>query len=182
MRKFIDIVETRQEYHSDHHAPGAEDGAALYDLTQNDIYPDDVYSANGLREYGRDAPGAYATCMAYRGRPNKFINVYRAVPKEVKGSKLNPGDWVTLERQYAKEHGFSNLGNDYKIIKALVCARDLYSEGNSLDEWGYDPQPLVPREQEDALRVGMGMISKTEARRLHAERYLAKKADNATDT
>jgi GNAT superfamily N-acetyltransferase len=52
--------------------------------------------------------------------------------------KINPGDWVTLSRSYAKEHGEGNLNNKYKILTKTVPASTLYSDGNSIHEWGYD--------------------------------------------
>lgn len=51
--------------------------------------------------------------------------------------KINDGDWVTIDREYAKEHGENNLNNKYKIISKTVKAKNLYSEGNSIYEWGY---------------------------------------------
>jgi len=51
---------------------------------------------------------------------------------------INNGDWVTIVRNYAKEHGQSNLNNNYKIISKTVRASQLYTDGNSLFEWGYN--------------------------------------------
>ena len=56
---------------------------------------------------------------------------------------INPGDWITITKQYAVEHGKGNLNNKYKILSKTVYARDLYSDGNSIHEYGYDPQPRV---------------------------------------
>lgn len=52
--------------------------------------------------------------------------------------KINPGDWVTINRSYAKEHGDSNL-KGYKIISKVATAKELFTDGNSIHEWGYDP-------------------------------------------
>ena len=52
---------------------------------------------------------------------------------------INAGDWVTIVRDYAKEHGQYNLGNKFKIISKTVPAKTLYSEGNDIFEWGYQP-------------------------------------------
>ncbi len=35
-----------------------------------------------------------------------------------------------------------NLNGKFKIIKQKVHARDLFTAGDSVLEWGYDPQPL----------------------------------------
>jgi hypothetical protein len=52
---------------------------------------------------------------------------------------INPGDWVAINREYAVNHGKSNLNNKYKILTKTVKAKDLYTEGY-IEEWGYDPQ------------------------------------------
>lgn len=54
-------------------------------------------------------------------------------------ASINPGDWVTISRQYAKEHGEGALNGDYKIISKKVKAKDIYTNGDSIFEWGYDP-------------------------------------------
>ena len=51
--------------------------------------------------------------------------------------KINNGDWVTISLNYAKEHGMSNLNGRYKIITKTVRAKDLYTDGNDVLEWGY---------------------------------------------
>lgn len=55
------------------------------------------------------------------------------------GHGIEPGDWVTISRPYAKEHGDYNLNRKYKIVSKMVRARDLYTDGNSIHEWGYNP-------------------------------------------
>jgi hypothetical protein len=62
----------------------------------------------------------------------------RGEPK-VERPKINPGDWVTLSRAYAVEHGRDNLGNRYRILSKTVRARDLYTDCDSILEWGWDP-------------------------------------------
>lgn len=52
--------------------------------------------------------------------------------------KINNGDWVTISRKYAKIHGEDNLKNDYYIISKTVKASQLYTDGNSIYEWGYN--------------------------------------------
>lgn len=53
--------------------------------------------------------------------------------------KINPGDWVAINREYAVNHGKSNLNNKYKILTKTVRAKDLYTY-EYIEEWGYDPQ------------------------------------------
>ena len=49
---------------------------------------------------------------------------------------INNNDWVTIDRNYAKEHGNSNL-NKFKIVSKTVRARQLFTDGNDIFEWGY---------------------------------------------
>jgi hypothetical protein len=51
---------------------------------------------------------------------------------------INHGDWVALDKKYAKEHGESALGGDYKILSKKVPARQLFTNGDSIREWGWD--------------------------------------------
>ena len=54
--------------------------------------------------------------------------------------EINPGDWVTPSRIYAVEHGESIHGKgNYRILTKTVEAKDLYTDGDSLQEFGYDP-------------------------------------------
>lgn len=67
---------------------------------------------------------------------NKMIN--ELTTKKEKPLKINNGDWVTTSLLYAKQHGQSNLNNNYKIITKTVKASQLYTDGNSIFEWGYN--------------------------------------------
>jgi hypothetical protein len=51
---------------------------------------------------------------------------------------INHGDWVALDKKYAKEHGKSALGGNYKILSKKVPARQLFTNGDSIREWGWD--------------------------------------------
>ncbi len=57
--------------------------------------------------------------------------------------KISAGDWVTICRQYAVDHGRGALNGKFKILTKQVHARDLWTDGNSPHEWGYDPQAAV---------------------------------------
>ena len=66
----------------------------------------------------------------------------RKLPDEpVEGiNAINAGDWVTLTRDYAKEHGESALRGKYKIISKKVKAKDIWTNADSIHEFGYQPQ------------------------------------------
>lgn len=122
-------------------------GSPLYDVTENGIYPEDVYSANGLRYYGTGEDvmdrEAYRLITYAEGRPGAITKIYRAVEKTDK-QKIVPGDWVTTVRAYAKEHGEGTLKGDYKIISKTVSAGDIFTSGDSWLEYGYHPQKAIP--------------------------------------
>lgn len=54
--------------------------------------------------------------------------------------EINPGDWVTPSLQYAKDHGENALNGSYVIKRKRAKAKDLFTDGNSIHEWGYDPE------------------------------------------
>ena len=144
----------KKDYMGGHEAPMAEDiNAPIWDLTGkytgNKLYPKDIYSSDASRLYssGMDYdPQAISILQSVKNRPNARVTIYRAVSKDVKG-EINAGDWVTLTREYAKDHGESNLGGNYKIVKREVHARDIFTDANSIQEFGYDPQPrLAPKD------------------------------------
>lgn len=144
----VSFVDSTIDRGGAHTPAGPTSGSPAYDVALNGTYPEDFYGANGLRYYGTgyDAMDrqAYDKIRRMEGRPNAPVEVYRAVEKG--GPKtISPGDWVTTVRDYAKDHGESALNGDYKIIKALVNARDIYTAGDSMLEWGYHPQPRMPQ-------------------------------------
>ena len=137
------LAESDPDYKGDHQAP-YKDGSSrpMHDLTG--IYPDDFYSSNGFRYYADTGSSydreSYDLVVRAKYHPGKQIRVYRAIPKSAT-ARINERDWVTINRAYAKDHGESALNGDYRIISKLVSARDLWTDGNSIHEWGYDPQP-----------------------------------------
>jgi hypothetical protein len=137
------VVAEVEDYRGQHRAPMNREGTApLWRLT--DIYPDDVYSINAVRYYGDRTPCdpvSVRIVQAARDKPDMPVKIYRAVPiAEGVDAAINPGDWVTICRPYAVQHGRSWLYGTYKIVSMTVRARDLFTDGNSIHEWGYDPQ------------------------------------------
>ena len=127
-----------------HRAPGKE-GARADDLTMNGVYPADVYTRPDWYESGEGLQEMHKI-MRLRGRPDGFAWIFRAVPSDIAGplegrvSRLiTPGDWVTTNKKYAQEHGDSALNGEYVVVARRVRARDIYTEGNSIFEWGYNP-------------------------------------------
>ena len=136
------VNEDAEDYMGSHKAPDKTRGAPLHDLTQ--IYPDDIYSDKAGRYYG-DMGGdandmvSVRLMQTYRNKPNTMVKIYRAVPIDKKEISINAGDWVTLNKNYAIQHGGSTLYGKYKIVSKIVPVRTLYTDANSIHEFGYDP-------------------------------------------
>ena len=130
------------------HTPNPE-GARLDDMTGGgEVFPDDIYSSQGLRYYGNPNNTydreSFEIIQNVRGDPEAEVMIYRAVPDEDNIDTINSGDFVTLSREYAEMHGASGYGVDGqeagKILSQKVKVKDLFSEGNDLNEFGYFPQ------------------------------------------
>jgi hypothetical protein len=135
------------EYAGTHQAPSMDYGTTIDDLAQ--MYPEDIYSPQGLQYYGnqRNATDveSYKKLMAVKGKPNKIVTVYRAVPKGVEG--INKGDWITLSKKYAKDHGEAALNGEYDILKTTAKAKDIVTDANDLNELGYWGEPVTGRDK-----------------------------------
>ncbi len=130
------------DYRMTHKAPTPDFGAPLHDLTGGgQMYPADVYSPKAVQYYGTGYPSfdkeAFDLARRVRGNPDAEVVMYRAVPKGVKD--INPGDWVSLSKGYAKNHGESVLENKYDILSKKVKAKELFTNADSIHEFGYNP-------------------------------------------
>jgi hypothetical protein len=67
---------------------------------------------------------------------------------------INNGDWVTLSKQYAKEHGEGALNGNFKILSKKVPARKLFTDGNSIHEFGYDESGRVSADLMNIIAAG----------------------------
>lgn len=126
-------------YRDSHLAPDADGGRTADNLA--DVYPD-LNSRNFTKDHGDgfkyDAK-AVKVIRDMQKNPDMDVTVYRTVPKDANGVGLNFGDWITLTREYADEHGQARFDGDYRVIEQKVKARDIYTDGNSIHEWGYSP-------------------------------------------
>ena len=131
------------DYSGEHKAPQRDSGAPLDNL--KGVYPDDVYGPNAARYYGHSSgdatdKAAARIIQATKGKPDAPVKVFRAIPKGIQSNEINPGDWITTIKSYAVQHGEGALGGDYKILEKTVNAGDLYTNGDSIFEFGYDPK------------------------------------------
>jgi len=70
----------------------------------------------------------------------------RKIPDEPSNdiNAINAGDWVTLTKEYAKDHGESALKGEYKILSKKVKAKEVFTNADSIHEFGYQPQVAKP--------------------------------------
>jgi hypothetical protein len=68
---------------------------------------------------------------------NRIINEISTLDSKKQKYKIEKGDWVTIIKQYAIEHGKTQFDN-YIILTKTVKANELFTEGY-MEEWGYDP-------------------------------------------
>jgi hypothetical protein len=75
-----------------------------------------------------------------KDNPDAEVTIYRAVPKGVK--EINNGDWISLSKTYAKEHGMheTDSSKDMPVISKKVKAKDIGWDGNDLNEFVYNPK------------------------------------------
>jgi len=149
-------------YRMEHQPRGPEggEGIRLDDLTKNISgeqagYPDDFYTNQGMRlyargpsfegdEYGLANQESYEIITSVKGNPEAEVTIYRAVPNEDAITTINPGDFVTLSPTYAKLHAASGYGRSGdeagKVLEETVKVRDIYWDGNDVNEFGYFPE------------------------------------------
>lgn len=129
-------------YRGSHTAPDLSYGAPAHKL--DDIYPDDIYGPDALRFYGggpeyRKMDGdTFNILLSVRDNPDAKVRIYRAVPKDV-DAEINKGDWVTINKDYAVMHG-RRFDDGFKILDKIVKAKDIITNGDSIQEFGYQPE------------------------------------------
>ena len=153
-RSIIDEQAHRRGYSSDnshriaHQPPRASDnyGTNMAEAITSGLVPDDYWThPERYTSSPEEQEAFYYVRSAIRehekrikeGKTGGVITVYRAVPKDVKETKLRNGDWVTPSRDYAVQHGQA-MHNGYRIITQSAELENLWWDGNSIAEWGYD--------------------------------------------
>jgi hypothetical protein len=133
------------DYRGSHRAPDGTNGEGSLDAMDR-TYPDDIYGPKGAEYYGARRPDdvrIHRLIQSVRGNPDAMVTVYRAVPKGA-ASEITPGNWVSPSREYAAEHG-DRFPGGFDIIQRQVRAGELFTEGNSLQEFGWNPtnEPIL---------------------------------------
>lgn len=122
-------------------------GPGAYNLLDGDMLPGDAYdrprlyapSANGNPEWLDETT---RQLEAVRGDRNATVTVYRSVPPDVAARgdvAWDNGNWVSLSRGYADNHGHTNGSDDWVTIERQVPAWQVRFAGDDLMEWGWFP-------------------------------------------
>jgi len=128
------------DYRIQHSSPAPEGKNSIDD--PSDIYDHNIYGAKGAQYYGTGDPAMDKATIKIlnevKQNPDSLVTIYRAVPSDVDDA-INAGDWITINKDYAKNHGESALNGDYKIIEQQARAGDIFTNGDSLHEQGWHP-------------------------------------------
>jgi hypothetical protein len=135
-------------YRMMHSAPDRT-STALASVKSSNLVPDDYWTKP---QWYQNTPEEFEAFFIVRGaldRAEKYtsegkdgtsvakIQVYRAVPKTVKEESIRNGDWVTPSRRYAEMEGKS-IPDGYRIISQRAKLKNLWWDGNSIAELGFD--------------------------------------------
>ena len=133
-------------YQLGHTAPTRADDPSADAANLDEIFPKDIYDKNvRMYQYGggdiASARESFAAIDSINKDPDAMVQIFRAVPDGV--TSINPRDWVTMSPTYAQQHLDSNLNGNGKIVSSSVRAGDLFTDANSIHEWGWDPEKVT---------------------------------------
>lgn len=122
-----------EDYFMEHRPAGPSNGSPMHDVSYYfpdiETLPRNVY--DDMQPGGQDS---IQQIIDTQGSPDNPVTIYRGVPKGV-DPVIRNGDWVTISRDYAVEHGYHFDEPD--VLSATVQAKDLWTSGDSVNEFGY---------------------------------------------
>lgn len=117
------------------HRPMSVEGGAARLFEPEKSFGEEIFTKNALQYFGSGdmrEKSIINLMREIRGNPDAEVTIYRGMPKGV-GKSINVGDWVTLDKNVAKEYGPN-------VIEKKVKARDITTWPDSLLEFGYYPE------------------------------------------
>lgn len=148
------------DYQIQHRAPG-DDGYSHPIAEARQAFGPDILEAPDL--YGSsDEQTMTQLRAALEGADT--VRIYRAVPQGV--TAINDGDWVTLSREYAHDHGWNeDPAQVMPVVAADVPVTSVYTDGNDPRDGGWQEvirradHLLIPVSWEpDVMRSATAMI------------------------
>lgn len=110
-------------------------------LSRDDKIADIENQKRYIQKYGKVPPTANTALNRskyYDVLSARLEELNKLPPDTIPKIKIENGNWVTINREYAVEHGQSSLGNQFRILSKTTNAKYLFTDGNSIHEWGYD--------------------------------------------
>ena len=177
------------DYRGQHEAPSRDDdvGSSLDKI--DETFPPDILDPRSQAQlYSTGFPEAdkesFDVINKVKGNPDAEVTIYRAVPDSVEG--INAGDWVSLSPAYAQQHLESNLNGRGKIVSKNVKASEVFTDANSINEWGYSPESKdakAPRGPKNPNSLGESVtISDEDSENMANSRYTGPHYDKETKT
>lgn len=169
----VPFEEEVYDYRGQHESPNRSDDISASLDKIDEIFPTDVLDPKKQKRlyksgYDKADDEAFEVINSINGNPDAIVTIYRGVPDGV--DKINPGDWVTLSPTYAQEHVNSNVPGG-KIISKQVKASEIFTDANSIQEWGYDPEPDPNRKVEEPEEVEAPELTEEEIEKLALGNY-----------
>lgn len=128
---------TSSEYRMAHRAPNSQEDVSLDKVKDSGMVPDDYWTHPQWYQAQPEERESFAKVTDALRTTGQRMWVYRAVPKNAKDGSIRNGDWVTPSRDYARMEGQS-ISEGYRLIAQRVSLKDLYWDGNSIAELGFD--------------------------------------------
>jgi hypothetical protein len=138
MKSFKKFIKEQETYRGSHRAPMKNESNAMasdVDLVMPDYYEHPEYYSHMSKFIDNHT---HKILSKIRNKLDAEITIYRAIPKSLGEKTINPGDWVTVNKHYATEH-CKVLDVPCQILTKKVKASELYTNGDSPHEFGYDP-------------------------------------------
>jgi hypothetical protein len=138
-------AEEAEDYRMRHQPPTRqesleEEGVSASLDKIDEVFPKDILDPSRQKNYRSGFPDAdkeaFDVINSIKGDPDAEVTIYRGVPENV--DDIQPNNWVTLSRKYAQAHVDSNVPGG-KVIAKKVKASDLFTNADSIQEWGWDP-------------------------------------------
>ena len=136
---FLRVKATADNSYGWAHRPGdPEGGIPAWDLTQGvpaNVYTHPHYYSDMSEPSNREA---HNILRRIRNNPETKIRIYRSLPAEKAHHGIKPGDWVSISKEYARQHGKQeDPKNDWPVIRATVKAKDLFTDADDFREFGF---------------------------------------------
>lgn len=80
---------------------------------------------------------SFKIIRSLKGKPDEVVAIHRSVPEHV--NEINPGDWVSVNKDYADLYGHIKHGGKHKVISKEVPAKELHAT-ESIHEQGWHPE------------------------------------------